>query len=86
MPQSMNQKFEDLLDLEFEARDAHASVKLQKAGALHGAPSLLQLVRAAENADNALFAAVAALTLEEAAEYRTYRLEVLVRYARKGLV
>lgn len=86
MTQPMIQKFEDILDLEFDARDAHASVKLQLAGALHGAPALPVLRKAAESADDALFTATAALTPDEASAYRTYRLEVMARYARKGLI
>ena len=72
-------KFEHILDLEFEAKSARASVELQ----LAGVPLYLQEQRAqaARRAKDALYAALDALTPEEHAAYGPYRLAVKREYA-----
>lgn len=78
----VNEKFERLLDLEFEAKTAKAVPTLQLAGVpVH---RMQQMHEAAERAQAALFAAVDELTDDEKAAYGTYRAAVLARCAARA--
>lgn len=68
------EKFENLLDLEFDAKGAQGVVACQLAGV---PPYRMQQMReAAKRAQQALFAALDELNAEEMAAYGTYRAKV----------
>ena len=76
-----NDKFENLLDLEFEANGARAQVALQGAGV---PPYRMQQMReAADRAKAARDTAVNELTFEELCEFNEYRTKVWAYYAQR---
>lgn len=69
-----NERFEKLMDLEFEANDRKAAVRMRRQGLLQTRTPLATLQAEQREAQDALFAAMDELTPAEMAEYGQYRL------------
>jgi hypothetical protein len=69
-----NERFEKLMDLEFEANDRKAAVRMHREGLLQTHTPLAALQAEQRAAQDALFAAMGELTSAELAEYGRYRL------------
>lgn len=69
-----NERFEKLMDLEFEANDRKAAVRMRRQGLLQTRTPLATLQAEQREAQDALFAAMGELTPAEMAEYGQYRL------------
>jgi hypothetical protein len=69
-----NEKFEKLLDLEFEATDTKGAVRMKREGMLQTRTPLATLRNEQRQAQAELFAAMAELTPAEMVEFGQYRL------------
>jgi hypothetical protein len=78
----MNERYEKIIDLEFEVKGAAASVTCQGAGVPLYRKS--QAAAAYQRAKDALGAAIDALTAEELAEFGPYRAQVYAQIAERS--